>query len=96
MGLIYANITLSNARMSDLTPLEVKCLVDTGAMMMCIPEHISIQLKLAELEKREVTTADGKKHLCSYVGPLVVNFGNRSCYTGALVLGATVLLGIDE
>ena len=93
MGLIYADISLSNARRTDLNSLTVKCLVDTGAMMMCVPEHIAIQLELVELEKREVTTADGKKHVCSYVGPLKVNFEKRSCYTGALVLGESVLLG---
>ncbi|HTB30886.1 MAG TPA: clan AA aspartic protease [Bacteroidia bacterium] len=93
MGLIYANLTLFNPRKEHLKKLEVQCLVDSGAMWMCIPEHIVIQLGLEELEKREVTTADGKKHNCPYVGPLQITFGNRSCYAGALVLGDSVLLG---
>jgi len=93
MGLIYSNIALANPRKGRLKPIEVSCLVDTGAMWMCIPKHISIQLELKELEKREVTTADGRQHLCSYVGPLQVKFENRSCFTGALVLGDSVLLG---
>lgn len=93
MGIIYANISLSNPRNKNLIPLETSSLIDTGAMWVCVPEHVAIQLELEELEKREVTTADGKKHLCSYVGPLQVRFENRSCFTGALVLGDTVLLG---
>ena len=52
-----------------------------------------IQLKLDELEKREVTTAEGKKVLVPYVGPIQVRFDNRNCFTGALVLGDSVLLG---
>ena len=93
MGLIYATITLANPRNEALNPIETSALVDTGAFMLCIPEHIRLQLDLSELEKREVTTADGKKHLCSYVGPIKISFQNRNCFAGALVLGDRVLLG---
>jgi clan AA aspartic protease len=93
MGLIYAEIELSNPREPALSPLTTNALVDTGAFMLCIPEHIRIQLKLQELEKREVTLADHKKMLCPYVGPVQIRFANRRCFTGALVLGETVLLG---
>ena len=93
MGLIYANINLSNPSDTSLIPLETTALVDTGALFLCIPEHISIQLKLKEFEKREVTIADGSKRLVSYVGPVKINFENRMCLTGALVLGNSVLLG---
>jgi clan AA aspartic protease len=92
MGLIHALIKLSNPRRRDLQPIELQALVDTGAIM-CIPEHLAIQLELEALEEREVNTADGHKHVCSYVGPLQVTFGKRNCFTGALVLGDIVLLG---
>lgn len=46
-----------------------------------------------ELQKREVVTADGKKMLCPYVGPVEISFNGRSCYTGAIILGDEVLLG---
>jgi hypothetical protein len=42
---------------------------------------------------REVTTADGRRQLVPYVGPIEVLFENRNCYVGALVLGDEVLLG---
>ena len=93
MGLIYAEIEIGNPRESNLETITVKSLVDTGALMLCIPEHIQIQLNLEEVEKREITTADGKKHLVSYVGPVQLKFQNRSCFVGALVLGNEVLLG---
>lgn len=86
-------ISLSNAREAGLEPLEVEALVDTGAAMLCVPNYIAGQLKLAVLEQREVTTADGRKRQCDYVGPVHVRFGNRSCFVGALVLGDSVLLG---
>jgi clan AA aspartic protease len=93
MGLIHTKLTLSNPRQRELLPMEVNALADTGSLHLCLPEHLAIQLQLEELYKREVTTADGKKHLCSYVGPLQVTFQNRGCFTGALVLGDEVLLG---
>lgn len=93
MGYVRADIELINPRETNLGAVFVNALVDTGALMLCIPEHIKLQLKLDELEKREVTTADGKKHLVPYVGPVQVRFKNRSCFVGALVLGDEVLLG---
>jgi clan AA aspartic protease len=93
MGLIRTDITLRNPRDGGLAPLKVKALVDTGALHLCIPAHVAVQLKLDKLEDREVTTADGVKRLCPYVGPIEVHFGNRGCFTGALVLGDEILLG---
>lgn len=93
MGLVYANILLSNAVDSNLGSVETKALVDTGSLHLCIPEHIALQLKLKELEKREVILADGKRQLCAYCGPIKIVYQNRSCYTGALILGNEVLLG---
>ncbi|MCD5384078.1 clan AA aspartic protease [candidate division WOR-3 bacterium] len=93
MGYIHAKIALSNPRESDLKPVEVDALVDTGAITLCIPEHITLQLKLVEIEKREITTADGRNMVVSYVGPVQINFEGRTCFTGALVLGDSVLMG---
>ena len=91
--MIRAKLSLANPRNLQLAPLDVEALADSGALHLCIPEHIALQLELGELYKREVTMADGKKHICSYVGPVEVKFENRGCYTGALVIGDEVLLG---
>jgi len=42
MGLIYADIELSNPTDKTLSSVIAKSLVDTGALFLCIPEHISI------------------------------------------------------
>lgn len=93
MGLCHAELIIANARKPDLAPLTVRALADTGALHLCIPEHVALQLELAELEKREVTLADGSKHALPYVGPVHLRFGNRSGFMGAMVLGDEVLLG---
>lgn len=93
MGLIFVDIELANARNGSLKSMAVRALVDTGAMTLCIPEHIAIQLQLQEIEKREVTTADERRHVVPYVGPVQIKFANRTCFTGALVIGDSVLMG---
>ena len=93
MGLIRTNITLRNPRDQSLASYEAVALVDTGALLLCIPEHIALQLRLEMNHQREVETADGKRHQCPYVGPIEITFGNRTCFAGALVLGNEVLLG---
>ncbi len=95
MGLVKAEIQLKNPTNPNIVALSITALADTGALHLCIPEHIAIQLgfNLVDFDKREVTTADGKKHLVPYVGPILVQYKNRSCFVGALVLGQEVLLG---
>ena len=93
MGLTRARLRLANARRPDLAALEVDALADTGALHLCIPEHIALQLQLDELEKRKITIADGSVRLVPYMGPVIVSFANRQCYVGAMVLGDEALLG---
>ena len=93
MGHIFAEITLSNPRNQLLTPIVTTALADTGALMLCIPEHIALQLELDMESKREVTVADGRSMSVPYAGPIKVEFRDRFCYVGALVLGDEVLLG---
>lgn len=93
MGHVFAEIELSNPRRPDLSPLNVKALADTGALMLCIPEHVALQLDLETESVREVSVADGRNLNVPYVGPLRVAFGKRFCYVGALVIGDEILLG---
>ena len=93
MGHVFADIVLSNPRQTDLSPISVKALADTGALRLCIPEHLALQLGLETESVREVSVADGRSMNVPYAGPIKVSFGKRFCYVGALVLGDEVLLG---
>jgi len=84
---------MSNAKNSALMPVETRCIVDTGATYLCITEEIPLQLKLEEQQKREVKLANGHVIEVSYVGPIKLEFENRLCFVGAMVMGDTVLLG---
>lgn len=93
MGLVNAKIKLKNPRKPDLEPVEVDALADTGSVHLCIPEHIRIQLQLKEIDKKDVTLADGSERLVPYVGPIELQFKNRIGFCGALVMGDQALLG---
>ncbi len=73
--------------------MRVNAGIDFSQMHFSIPKHIAAQLQLKTLEEREVTIADGSVKSVPYVGPIKITFKNRSCFTGALVFGDTVVLG---
>ena len=93
MGLTNASIALSNPIIPDLAPVQIDALADTGAVHLCIPRSIQLQLQLEEIDKKTVTLADGSQKPVSYVGPIELRYQNRVGFTGALVMGDQPLLG---
>lgn len=88
MGHVFAEVELSNPRRAELAPVRLRALADTRALMLCIPEHVAVQLDLEAESMREVSLADGGRSASiPSVGPLEVAFEKRFCYVGALVLG---------
>ena len=61
MGIVNAKLSLKNPRKPKLAPVHVDALADSGAVHLCIPEHISIQLQLEESGKKEVFLAEFRK-----------------------------------
>lgn len=104
MGLVYAEIVLTNAedigllrrgfiKEDQVRKIKVNSIVDSEVYMMVIPEHIKIQLGVEQVEQREVELADGKIHLSEVVGPIEIRFANRRAISNAFVMGNEVLLG---
>jgi clan AA aspartic protease len=93
MGLVSARLLLGNPRRTDLQRVEVRALADTGAVHLCIPEQVRLQLQLEVLDSKQVTLADGSHRLVPYVGPIELRYKNRVGFAGALVMGDQVLLG---
>lgn len=88
-----AKIRLRNPRLPQLAAVEIDALADTGAVHLCIPQHIQLQLQLEAIDRKEVTLADGSGRLVPYVGPIELRYQNRIGFAGALVMGDTPLLG---
>ena len=80
MGIVTVAVRLHNDARADIEEVGANALVDTGAMNLCIPEHVAVQLRLEKRFEREVVLVDGSRKLVPYV-------------SGALVFGDQVLLG---
>ena len=106
MGLITAKIELVSAedmalaRRGYISEDKIKrtyvdALVDSGAYMLCINEHIKNQLDLPVVNKMEAELADGTMRQVDVVGPVIVNFKNRttSCNAAVMPGDSEVLLG---
>lgn len=106
MGLVYAEIELISGddlvlhRRGFITEdkikrLKVKALVDSGAYMLVINEHIKEQLDLPVLEEQVAKLADESERRVDVVGPVEIRFENRRTTVDAVVFpGSTeVLLG---
>ena len=106
MGLVYADITLLNSfdvtaskkgliAKEDVKKLEVKALVDSGAITLTINDAIASQLDLEIEDSINIELADGTHSKRNLAGPVTIRFKNRMISCSALVLpGASeVLLG---
>ena len=93
MGIVSAKIVLNNPRMPELQPVEVQAIADSGAVHLCIPEHVRVQLRLEVIAEKEVVLADGSIRTVAYAGPVQIRFKNRVGFVGALIMGDQVLVG---
>ena len=93
MGSANAKIQLRNPRLPELEAVEIDALADTGAVYLCIPPHIQLQLRLEEIDAKEATLADGSWKLVQYVDPIELRYRNCVGFADALVMGDMPLLG---
>lgn len=52
-------LVLKNPCLPRRAAVTVDALADSGAVHLCIPEHVREQLKLEAIDERVVTLADG-------------------------------------
>lgn len=96
MGLIYANLKLTN--LFGHQQVQINALVDTGVTFMCVTEEIALQLgfDITEVSQQVVTLADGHQRKVPKIAPIEIAFENRTYVTEAVVLGNEPLLGGDS
>lgn len=94
MGIANATVELRNPRRTDLGPVSIEALADTGSVHLCIPAVIRDALELEAIEERPVVLADGTRRSVDYVGPIELRYEGRVGFTGALVMGDQPLLGV--
>jgi len=106
MGLVYAEIELTSGDdlalhrrgflpADKIKRLRVNALVDSGAYMLVINQHVKEQLDLPVLEEQTARLADESEIRVEVVGPVEIRFENRRATVDAMVFSgdAEVLLG---
>ena len=97
MGQIYADIEIINGgdlemvHRGHLDPDEIKrmnvrILVDTGSLMLCINEHLQEYFQLKINGKKPFQLANGELVICDIVGPIKLIFKNRDTTCDAIIL----------
>jgi hypothetical protein len=97
MGMVYSQVKLVNAGdvavarrgmldEVDIRQINISALVDTKICMLAINENIQEFLQLSFVRKDVGFTADGSKIERDVVGPVRVEWHNRSCHCSAMVL----------
>jgi clan AA aspartic protease len=106
MGLTFATLEVINAGdvvvarrnlmpEADIRRTQVRMLVDSGAYMLCLNEHLLAQLGLDIVDGMEGELADGSVVKMPVAGPVDLKFGNRQTSCRAVILpgDAQPLLG---
>lgn len=80
---------------TDVRNLTTKAVVDTGAVMLVLPQDQVEELGLRELRKAIVTYADERKEERPIAGVVTVKFGKREANVDCIVgpPGSEVLFG---
>lgn len=94
MGITNATVELRNPRRTDLDPIRIGALADTGSVHLCITPAIRDALALETVEEKPVVLADGTRRTVDYVGPIELRYAGRTGFGGALVMGDQPLLGV--
>jgi clan AA aspartic protease len=66
-------------------PIEVDCLVDTGAVMLMLPKDVVDKLNLSIIGKAVVTLANEKRDEMDVAGPVSILIGDRKTHCDCLV-----------
>ncbi len=100
MGRTYATLEVINAGdvvvarrklmpEADIRRAQVRMLVDSGAYMLCLNEHLRAQLGLDIIDSMEGELADGTVITMPIAGPVDLHFGNRQTSCRAVILPGT-------
>ncbi len=84
---------LGQIRQDEVRQYEADALVDTGAVMTVIPQHVVQVLGIPVHGKRRTMYADGREDLVDVTKPLFIELMNRDTFEDCLVLGDEVLIG---
>ncbi len=83
MGEIRTNITLKNPQNEKMVTLDA--MIDTGAVMLLLPQDAVEEIGLVTIDKRIVVLANEQKIEMNLAGPVSVQIGKRKMNTDCLI-----------
>jgi hypothetical protein len=86
MAATWALVRRHRINKGELKRMNIKILVDSNVLMLCINELIQDQLQLTVVEKKQAQFANGLIVECDVVAPVEVRFKNRQTTCRAMVL----------
>lgn len=104
MGAVYTSVKLTNAgdqtmiRRGVLAPrhlrqYEGEALVDTGAVMLVIPQSVADQLGLEIVDQQLARFANGQEETLGVTEAIILECEGRRTQDQALVVGDVILIG---
>jgi len=93
MSTTYADITITNLFIKSTT--RVRALVDTGCMLSTVTDEVAQALGFdpAQFTMKRIVLADGRSVRVPTIGPIQIDYEDRSSKTEAYVMGDECLLG---
>ena len=97
MGEIVVDIKLENTldielvrqgalQEADVRRAAVSAVVDTGALMLALPEDVVERLGVQTVGSRAVASADGRRGELPIAGPVTVHIGDRWAFARCVVV----------
>jgi clan AA aspartic protease len=104
MGLTYTDIVLTNnedkgafkrgfIREDEVRSVQIRALVDSGALTLVIPQSVCLELGLTIEEFRMAYMANGTREEVPVTSAVDVRWNNRTTVVNAIVTGEQPLLG---
>jgi clan AA aspartic protease len=104
MGAVYTTVRLTNAvdegmvRRGVLAPRHLRqfegdALVDTGALMLVIPQTVANELGLQIVGQQLARFANGQEEVLGVTEPITIECEGRRTSDQALVVGELILVG---
>jgi clan AA aspartic protease len=104
MGAVYTTVKLTNAidegmvRRGVLAPrhlrqYEGQALVDTGAVMLVIPQMVADELGLQIVDQQLARFANGQEEMLGLTESIIIECEGRRTSDQALVVGDVILIG---
>lgn len=85
MGEVRVKAIVANPIKDETKPIEVDCLVDTGAVMLMLPRDVVKKLAISITGKAVVTLANEERDEMDVAGPVSITIGERKTHCDCLV-----------